>query len=486
MEEQNSAAFVVVGGGIAAVACAEQLSDLLPEEKILLITSSEIVKMITNWQKIGQAMESFDVTVSPAPSAFASRPSVKVVQAYITKLNRNKKELIASDGVTFKYKKLCIATGGIPKLISKNPNVVCIRDTESVNNFQNRLSGARRIIVVGNGGIATEVVSEVTNIEVIWVVKHDSITATFIDAGAAEFLLPYINNKNVSKGSKARHTCSKDTLKVLVSSATEGALSSETSQCDSNFNHGSALGPDWIEGFCAEGSLHGKRIHIEKQCSIRDVLTPEQRKELNLMEEVLPSDFTEIDSWPVYVQLTNDKVYGCDFIVSAIGVEPNTYPWITSENDFKIADDGGLVVDDQMQTNFDDIYAAGDVCTVGWNPAPNWLQMRLWTQARQMGAYAGQCMAANFQGKKMELDICFEIFTHVTKFFGFNVTMLGRFNGQGLRSDHEGLMRVTPGVEYVKVLIQDGVVRGAILIGDTNLDELCCFEVCNWICSGLR
>ncbi|KRZ72224.1 Pyridine nucleotide-disulfide oxidoreductase domain-containing protein 1 [Trichinella papuae] len=467
MEEQNSAAFVVVGGGIAAVACAEQLSDLLPEEKILLITSSEIVKMITNWQKIGQAMESFDVTVSPAPSAFASRPSVKVVQAYITKLNRNKKELIASDGVTFKYKKLCIATGGIPKLISKNPNVVCIRDTESVNNFQNRLSGARRIIVVGNGGIATEVVSEVTNIEVIWVVKHDSITATFIDAGAAEFLLPYINNKNVSKGSKARHTCSKDTR---------------------------YLSHQQLKVRCQVKLLNviqilimeGKRIHIEKQCSIRDVLTPEQRKELNLMEEVLPSDFTEIDSWPVYVQLTNDKVYGCDFIVSAIGVEPNTYPWITSENDFKIADDGGLVVDDQMQTNFDDIYAAGDVCTVGWNPAPNWLQMRLWTQARQMGAYAGQCMAANFQGKKMELDICFEIFTHVTKFFGFNVTMLGRFNGQGLRSDHEGLMRVTPGVEYVKVLIQDGVVRGAILIGDTNLDELCCFEVCNWICSGLR
>jgi hypothetical protein len=28
-------------------------------------------------------------------------------------------------------------------------------------------------------------------------------------------------------------------------------------------------------------------------------------------------------SWPVYVQLTNDKVYGCDFIVSATGVKPN-------------------------------------------------------------------------------------------------------------------------------------------------------------------
>ena len=30
------------------------------------------------------------------------------------------------------------------------------------------------------------------------------------------------------------------------------------------------------------------------------------------------------DKWPVFVELTNGKVYGCDFIVSATGVIPNT------------------------------------------------------------------------------------------------------------------------------------------------------------------
>ena len=34
----------------------------------------------------------------------------------------------------------------------------------------------------------------------------------------------------------------------------------------------------------------------------------------------------ERHSWPVYVKLTNGKVYGCDFIVSATGVIPNTTP----------------------------------------------------------------------------------------------------------------------------------------------------------------
>ncbi|KRX77854.1 Pyridine nucleotide-disulfide oxidoreductase domain-containing protein 1 [Trichinella sp. T6] len=473
MQKEYSATFVVVGGGIAGVACVNELTTLIFREKILLITSTEVVKKIVRWQQLGRVLRSLNFTGAPASEVFSERPNVNVVQAYITKLDRNKKELTASDGTTFKYEKLCIATGGIPKLISENPNVVCIRDTESVEDFQNRLSGARRIVVVGNGGIATEVVGEVTNIEVIWVVKHDTITATFIDAGAAEFFLPYIHNKSIFTGPNASPTYSKDALKARVPPVAGGVSSSGTSEeVDSKFNRGSALGPDWAGDFCMEGSLHGKRIHLEKQCSVKAVLTPEQRKELNLKDEVLPSDFAEIDSWPVYVQLTNDKVYGCDFIVSAIGVEPNTYPWVTPENDFKVADDGGLLIDDQMQTNFEDIFAAGDVCTAGWELDPNWFQMRLWTQAKQMGSYAGLCMAMNFAGSKMELDICFCIFTHVTKFFGFRVILLGKFNGQGLRSDHEALLRVTPGVEYVKVLIQDGVVRGAILIGDTGLGDM--------------
>ena len=34
----------------------------------------------------------------------------------------------------------------------------------------------------------------------------------------------------------------------------------------------------------------------------------------------------ERHTWPLYVKLTNGKVYGCDFIVSATGVIPNTTP----------------------------------------------------------------------------------------------------------------------------------------------------------------
>ena len=64
---------------------------------------------------------------------------------------------------------------------------------------------------------------------------------------------------------------------------------------------------------------------------------------------------------------------------------------------------GGIVVNEQMETNVEGIYAAGDVCHAGWvdnrvgqvdstPSSKHWFQMRLWTQARQMGLHAGQCM----------------------------------------------------------------------------------------------
>ena len=48
-------------------------------------------------------------------------------------------------------------------------------------------------------------------------------------------------------------------------------------------------------------------------------------------------------------------------------------------------------------------------------------QMRLWTQARQMGWYAGRCIAAEVLEEPIELDFCFELFTHITKFFNYKV-----------------------------------------------------------------
>ncbi len=56
--------------------------------------------------------------------------------------------------------------------------------------------------------------------------------------------------------------------------------------------------------------------------------------------------------------------------------------------------DHGLAVGQDLQTSVPDIYAAGDCCTMRpEEQAPQWFQMRLWTQARLMGMHAAHCMA---------------------------------------------------------------------------------------------
>ena len=61
--------------------------------------------------------------------------------------------------------------------------------------------------------------------------------------------------------------------------------------------------------------------------------------------------------------------------------------------------------------------------------------MRLWCQARQMGSYAAKCMISHTSnhmhvistllycvvGEPVLMDFCFELFAHVTKFFGYKV-----------------------------------------------------------------
>lgn len=127
-----------------------------------------------------------------------------------------------------------------------------------------------------------------------------------------------------------------------------------------------------------------------------------------------------------------------------------------------------MLVDWKLETSEQDIYAAGDVCSAGWEIAKHWFQMRLWTQAHQMGRYAAKAMVSKLKSEEFLQDFCFELFTHVTKFFGYKVVLLGLYNGQKLDNNYEILLRMTKQQEYIKLILKDGRLQGAVLIGDTD------------------
>lgn len=445
--------FVIVGGGIAGVTCAEQLASQFPSEGIYLLTASPLVKTITNFKQVSKTLEEFNVEEQPSSVLEEKYPNLKIVQSAVQLLQVKEHQLQTDNGQTFHYKKLCLCSGARPKLLTQdNPHVLGIRDTDSAQEFQKRLSKAKRIVVVGNGGIALELVYEVEGCEVIWAIKDKAIGNTFFDAGAAQFLIPSLEAEKKDRSlacKRARYT----TEKTGGQSGVLGEL-------------GSALGPDWHEGIELRGAEKSSSgVHIEYECEVEKIYTQQE-----FLLSDLNTEKSELGMWPVYVQLTNGKTYGCDFIVSATGVVPNTDPFLHGNN-FELAADHGLIVDDHMQTSEQDVYAAGDVCTVGWKPSALWQQMRLWTQARQMGWYAARCMAAAVLEESIELDFCFELFSHITKFFNYKVVLLGKFNAQGLGQDHELLLRCTKGQEYVKVVLSGGRMVGAVLIGETDLEE---------------
>lgn len=53
------------------------------------------------------------------------------------------------------------------------------------------------------------------------------------------------------------------------------------------------------------------------------------------------------------------------------------------------------------------------------------------------------------------------------------MVLLGKFNGQGLGDDYELLFRITPDKEYIKFVLKEGRLVGALLIGETHLEETC-------------
>ena len=67
------------------------------------------------------------------------------------------------DGRTVLYDKLCICTGCSPALISDHPGVIGLRDSDSVSEMMKRLNTAKKVMIVGNGGISLELLEKVIN-----------------------------------------------------------------------------------------------------------------------------------------------------------------------------------------------------------------------------------------------------------------------------------------------------------------------------------
>ncbi|WKX95738.1 hypothetical protein Q1695_012302 [Nippostrongylus brasiliensis] len=424
--------YVVVGGGIAGVSCIKRLLDSLPaSDKVFLISASKRVKRVTQWKKTGQYTEQFDVEEDEVN--FDDR-RFHFIQDKVLQWIPQDKELVLSNGKdTVKYDRLCIACGAHPSTPFPNDKILTIRDTESAEQLQRHLKGAKNIAVVGNGGIATEVVFELKGVNITWVIRDEYASSVFFNPTIAEFF-----RDRLEKGSKNAGVLRR--LRYAIDAP-------DVAGRDENIP-GCALGPDWISTLSIDSDSKERCVRIIPNAEVEAVQDVENGLRLSL---------------------SNSESIDCELVIWATGVVPSTSLWKQNCEELRLSSDGGIVVDDAMRTSVRDVYACGDVCTPEWSsPSVYWKQMRLWTQARQMGDFCARSMMANGE---IETDFCFELFTHTTTFFGYKVVFLGDFKAERQPEGWYTIERVIENDHFVQCVMYNHRVVGAILVGETNLEE---------------
>jgi NAD(P)H-nitrite reductase large subunit len=176
-------------------------------------------------------------------------------------------------------------------------------------------------------------------------------------------------------------------------------------------------------------------------------------------------------------QLADGQQIKADFLAFAIGITPR----ITLAQEAGITSERGILVDQFMQTNQADIFAAGDVAQVYDPVNGKYVLDSLWTPAREQG-YAAGC---NMSGESFAYSK--PIAFNVTRLAGLTTTIIGSVGG-GSDPDLVGIARGDSetwrysaeafsaqdgfDVNRIRLMVGEKHLRGAIIMGDQKYSSI--------------
>lgn len=485
---------MVVGGGVAGATCATELAALceargLDDVSVTLVSPSPVVRLTTAGSLRHEVSVS-DKTVQ----AWSSSAGVEVISETATSLDHTCVYL--ANGTQVNYDACCIATGARPcipqSLTSCDPRVrervMIVRDTDSVAKLTQAVAKDRSIAVVGNGGIALELVHELDQCDITWVIRDGHIGGAFFDERVGNVLASH--KKQLMYRRATRPAEGIKSLKTKDNSSATSTYGKSVVNSSLPKPTGAGVGPTWL------GRRNGPVLFNDQGQRIEQDTRQPGSGTVRVEDgcDVVDAKFCARDDKPVELVLSNGEHICCDVVVCATGVVPNV-EWLdnspmnlrhselpgTTSSTMPDCNGGVLVRPANMQSIVDKrVFAAGDCSTVvrgsemDVTTGNNWFQMRLWTQAAMAGRIAAQGMT-DFLADSDDPDGGFEldIFLHSTHFLGLPVALLGRYNAQELSDGfevYEGGGK--EGDDYFsRVVVQAGKVRGALLIGDVDMAE---------------
>jgi NAD(P)H-nitrite reductase large subunit len=174
------------------------------------------------------------------------------------------------------------------------------------------------------------------------------------------------------------------------------------------------------------------------------------------------------------VRLVDGKTLSCDLVAYAIGVRPRLE--LAKQAGLEV--ERGILVNEYMQTNDADIFAAGDVAQV-YDPVSGQSVLdSLWGPAREQGHAAGLNMAGRQTPYRRAVPF------NVTRLAGLTTTIIGMV-GSGRDDDLVGIARgdsetwrhlpeaiiAQSGFEVnrLRLLVGEQTLLGAVVMGDQKL-----------------
>lgn len=150
------------------------------------------------------------------------------------------------------------------------------------------------------------------------------------------------------------------------------------------------------------------------------------------------------------VILKDGNKINCDMILYSVGIRSNVK--LLENTDVKIK--RGVLVNNKMQTNIKNIYAAGDVAELEGQIGG------LWTVASEEGKIAGYNM--------VEKDKEYCIIPPVTMMNAFNISIFSVGNIDEENCEETIIEDKKDEELYKRLFIKDKIIVGAILVGDTK------------------
>jgi len=222
-------------------------------------------------------------------------------------------------------------------------------------------------------------------------------------------------------------------------------------------------------GLKAAYALKKRNIEVKVIIKSRQVLSQmldfeaanivQRRLEDNGIEIILGQDVTEIigNGDIKAVKLDSGKVFGCSMVIVGKGVQPNVD--LVKDTDIKVNE--GIIVDNRLQTNIPNIYAAGDVCESFDLTKKSYSINALWPVAVEQGKMAGRNMAGDSLNYDGSLGM------NSIEFFGLPVVSLGiyKIKEPGAHIEELKLSNTKENI-YKKIILMDNIIIGAIFVGD--------------------